>query len=97
MMTSKEITKLALFLFSAIFLFWACEKIYEPIEIQGKVVDVETDEPVPLTQVRIINPEEIAAQTFTDENGDYYFSEVDVDSIIDITIEATRPADIQPR
>ena len=91
MMTSKEITKLALLLFSAIFLFWACEKIYEPIEIQGKVVDVDTDEPVPLTQVRIINPEEIAAQTFTDENGDYYFSEVDVDSIIDITIEATRP------
>ncbi|MCC5943143.1 MAG: hypothetical protein JJU37_16475 [Balneolaceae bacterium] len=70
--------------------FISCEKIYEPIEIQGIVIDVDTEEPVSNAQVSIVSPSEISALTFTNESGEYLFTEVDVDSIIDITIESTK-------
>ncbi len=66
----------------------SCDKIYDPITVQGSVVDVDTSEPISNAIVEIISPEDIAAQTFSNESGLFMFEEVDVDSVIDITVQA---------
>ncbi|TVQ06931.1 MAG: carboxypeptidase regulatory-like domain-containing protein, partial [Balneolaceae bacterium] len=69
-------------------LFVSCDKIYEPITVRGKVVDVNTSQPVSNAIVSITSPQDLAAQTFSNENGEFLFEEVAVDSVIDITITA---------
>jgi hypothetical protein len=66
--------------------FVSCDKIYEPIMVRGKVVDVNTSQPVSNAAVSITSPQDLAAQTFSNENGEFLFEEVAVDSVIDITI-----------
>lgn len=68
--------------------FVSCDKIYEPITVRGKVVDVNTSQPVSNAIVSITSPQDLAAQTFSNENGEFLFEEVAVDSVIDITITA---------
>ncbi len=68
--------------------FASCDKIYEPITVRGKVVDVNTSQPVSNAIVTITSPQDMAAQTFSNENGEFLFEEVAVDSVIDITISA---------
>ncbi len=51
---------------------------YEPVEVSGKVVYDESDEPVKNALVRMIEPPP-EKSTVTDENGNYFFS-LDVDS-----------------
>lgn len=68
----------------------SCEKIYDPIEIRGKVVDLDTSQPVSNAIVRITSPADLAAETFSNESGDFLFDEVAVDSVIDITFMAMK-------
>ena len=68
--------------------FVSCDKIYEPITVRGNVVDVNTSQPVSNAIVTITSPQNLAAQTFSNENGEFLFEEVAVDSVIDITISA---------
>ncbi len=68
----------------------SCDKIYDPINIRGKVIDQDTSQPVSNANVSIISPEDLAAQTISNESGEYLFEEVDVDSVIDVTIQVAR-------
>lgn len=78
-----------LILFSFLILL-SCEKIYDPIEIRGRVIDVDTSQPVSNATVRITSPSDLAAETFSNENGDFFFDEVAIDSVIDISFMAMR-------
>lgn len=75
-------------IFTLFLFFVSCDKIYEPITVRGKVVDVNTSQPVSNAVVSITSPQDIAAQTFSGENGEFLFEEVAIDSVIDITITA---------
>lgn len=71
-------------------LFYSCDDIFEPITISGRVVDTGSGSPVTNATVAISSPEELAASTFTNENGEFLFEDVAVDSIIDITFQASK-------
>jgi len=81
---------LPVFFLIAFVLISSCDKIYDPIIVQGNVKDVDTSEPISSAIVQIISPEDIAAQTFSNEAGLYIFDEVDVDSVINITVQASK-------
>ena len=68
----------------------SCEKIYDPIEVRGKVIDIDTSQPVSNAIVRITSPADLAAETFSNETGDFFFDEVAIDSVIDITFMAMK-------
>lgn len=57
---------------------------YEPVEIKGKVVYDESDEPVKNALVRMIEPPP-EESTATDEEGEYFFS-LDVDSSMTVVL-----------
>ena len=76
--------------FFSLLILLSCEKIYDPIEIRGRVVDLDTSEPISEAIVSITSPEDIAAQTFSNEAGDFFFSEVAIDSVIDITFQVQK-------
>lgn len=80
---------LSIFIFSFLILL-SCEKIYDPIEIRGRVIDVDTSQPVSEAIVSITSPGDIAAQTFSNEAGEFFFSEVAVDSVIDMTFQVQK-------
>lgn len=72
------------------FILLSCDKIYDPIIVTGKVVDVDSSQPVSNAVVSIISPADLEAQTFSNENGDYLFEDVAVDSVIDLTIRVSK-------
>jgi hypothetical protein len=74
----------------AFFLLISCDPVYEPVTVSGIVVDQDTSSPIPEATVSITSPEELSAQTFSNESGEYRFEEVDVDSVINITIQVQK-------
>ena len=56
--------------------------------MRGKVVDENTSQPVSNAIVTITSLQDMAAQTFSNENGEFLFEKIAVDSVIDITISA---------
>ncbi len=75
-------------IFTLFLFFVSCDKIYEPIEIKGKVIDLDTSQPISNAEINIVSPDDLKSLTFTNENGEYFFEDVSVDSIIDVTIHA---------
>lgn len=71
-------------------LLYSCDEIYDPIFVSGTVVDVGSGSPIADATVSIISPADLASSTSSNENGEFLFEEVAVDSIIDITIQATK-------
>lgn len=72
------------------FFLSGCDRMEEPITISGNVIDLDSGEPVSQAEVTITSPEELSASTFSDESGTYLFDEVQVDSVIDVSIRAVR-------
>lgn len=72
------------------FLMYSCDDIYDPITVSGSVVDVSSGSPVADATVTITSPSDLSASTFSNENGEFLFEEVAVDSIIDITLQASK-------
>jgi hypothetical protein len=71
-------------------LIYSCDDIYEPISVSGRVVDVSSGSPVTDATVSITSPADLSISTFSNENGEFLFEEVTVDSIIDMTFQATK-------
>lgn len=89
-MKNKLTLTLIALLVTSVSIFSACEEIYEPITVTGRVVDNETDSPVANATVSIVSPEDLAMQTISNSNGEFLFEEVAVDSVIDLTLEAEK-------
>lgn len=70
--------------------FYGCEEIYEPITVTGRVIDNNTETPVANATISIIAPEDLASETISNDNGEFLFEEVAVDSVIDLTIRAEK-------
>ncbi len=68
----------------------SCDPLYEPINISGNVVSTTDNEPISEALVRITSPVELAKETFSNEAGEFFFEEVEVDSVIDMTFEAEK-------
>lgn len=90
MKENKSTIYLTIAIFFVFYSFIGCKKIYEPIQIHGKVIDIDTSQPIAEAEIRIVSPEDLAAITFSNENGEYLFEEVNVDSIIDISLQASK-------
>ena len=58
--------------------------LFDPIEISGKILDSETNEPIENAIVRLVEPEP-EKNTVTDSNGQFFF-ELDVDSTVTVRI-----------
>ena len=71
-------------------LVFACEEVFEPITITGRVIDQDTREPVSNATVTLVSPEDLARQTISNESGEYLFEEVAVDSVVNVTIRAEK-------
>ena len=71
-------------------LFISCDPVYEPVNISGVVTDQNTSSPVSEAVVSITSPSDLAAETFSNESGEYLFEEVAVDSVINITIRVEK-------
>lgn len=87
------------FLISTIFillsvLFLSCDftssSDSDPITISGEVINQRTEAAIENAIVQITEPEDLRQVTQTDENGEYEFTDVQVDDVIDIIIEATK-------
>jgi len=70
--------------------FYGCEEIFEPIIVTGRVVETQSESPVANATVSIVAPEDLARQTISNNNGEFFFEEVPVDSVIDVTIQAQK-------
>ena len=89
-MKNKRSLYLVAFTLFSFAIILGCEEIYEPITVTGQVVDSNSLNGVPNATVSIISPPELSAQTVSDGNGEYFFEEVAVDSVVDLTIQAEK-------
>lgn len=69
---------------------FGCDNTEDPIIITGQVIDLDSGNTVSQADVEITSPEELSASTFSDESGQYMFDEVQIDSVLDITVQASR-------
>lgn len=82
------------FMAIAVTIFYACDTTsttdFEPVTISGEVVNENTGSSIENAIVQITAPADLQQLAQTDANGAYVFSDVRVDSTIDVTIEATK-------
>lgn len=62
----------------------------ESITITGEVVNESTESAIENAIVQISSPADLNQITQTDANGEYVFTNVQIDSVLDLTIEATK-------
>jgi len=89
-MKHVNLTKYVLLTITLALIGFGCDTTDEPILITGQVIDQDSGNSVSQAIVEITSPEELAASTFSDESGQYRFEEVQVDSVLDITVQASR-------
>ena len=79
----------ASFLITILFLS-ACGPLYDPIDITGKVVNSSDNQPISEALVKITSPSELISETFSNESGEFFFEDVEVDTLVNMTIEVTK-------
>ncbi len=89
-MKHVNLTKYVLLTFTLALIGFGCDTTDDPILITGQVIDQDSGNSVSQAIVEITSPQELAASTFSDESGQYRFEEVQVDSVLDITVQASR-------
>jgi hypothetical protein len=78
-----------LFFLFVSFLF-SCEEVFEPINITGRIIDQNSEEPVSNATVTLVSPEDLSQSTFSDEEGNYLFTEVAIDSVVSVTVQVEK-------
>ena len=79
----------ASFLITILFLS-ACGPLYDPINITGKVVNSSDNQPISEALVKITSPTELVSETFSDESGEFFFEDVEVDTLVNMTFEVSK-------
>jgi hypothetical protein len=87
---NQKILYSALCAASVLLIFISCEPVYDPVNVRGAVLDSDTSSPVSEATVSITSPEDLAAETFSNESGEFLFEEVAIDSVINITIRVQK-------
>lgn len=62
----------------------------EPITISGEVINERTEAAIENAIVQITEPNDLRQMAQTNTGGEYLFTDVQVDSVIDVTVEATK-------
>ena len=81
--TSICLLVIALFLSS-------CGPLYDPIDITGKVVNSSDNQPISEALVKITSPSELISETFSNESGEFFFEDVEVDTLVNMTFEVSK-------
>jgi len=68
----------------------ACGPLYDPINITGKVVNSSDSQPISEALVKITSPAELNNETFSNESGEFFFEDVEVDTLVDVTFEVSK-------
>ena len=79
----------ASFLITILFLS-SCGPLYDPINITGKVVSSADNQPLSEALVKITAPNELVDETFSNESGEFFFEDVEVDTLVNVTFEVSK-------
>jgi hypothetical protein len=89
----KQLHLLILAAIAAFLFFNSCDLSdtdIAPFTITGQVENIDTNNAINEALVEIIQPTDLAQEAVTNTSGQYVFEEVLVDSVVDVTIQASR-------
>jgi len=72
------------------FFLSSCGPLYDPINITGKVVNSSDNQPISEALVKITSPSELINETFSNESGEFFFEDVEVDTLVNMTFEVSK-------